>query len=183
MECCLETLEAWIARFSKSINTSSSIGVLEDKLVGGPEEPQPRLGANELGQERSGLHIKATSVFRWEPVIDIIEDIVTGLVFIHEHGTAHRDLKPRNGPSFSIFPLLTLVLYSEQYKCWKIADFGTASTATSKRLNTTRYARGTAGYRAPEILVKEAKYIGQRWMGFRKQNSCFLSDRLLQCSR
>ena len=33
-----------------------------------------------------------------------------------------------------------------------MADFGTASQATSKRLNTTRDARGTQGYRAPEIL-------------------------------
>lgn len=55
-------------------------------------------------------------------------------------------------------PKLNVVLYSEQYKCWKIADFGTASSATSKRLNTTRYSRGTAGYRAPEILVRDPKY-------------------------
>jgi serine/threonine protein kinase len=36
--------------------------------------------------------------------------------------------------------------------CWKLADFGTASQATSKRLNTTRDARGSQGYRAPEIF-------------------------------
>jgi serine/threonine protein kinase len=47
---------------------------------------------------------------------------------------------------------LTVVLFSEKDKCWKITDFGTASQATSKRLNTTRYSRGTSGYRAPEIL-------------------------------
>src|SRR5271169_1629736 len=57
------------------------------------------------------------------------------------------------------WPRLTVVLYSEKDQCWKIADFGTASRPTSKRLNTTRYSRGTAGYRAPEILdTKEAKY-------------------------
>ena len=36
--------------------------------------------------------------------------------------------------------------------CWKIGDFGTASAATSKQLHTTRYSRGTMGYRAPELL-------------------------------
>jgi serine/threonine protein kinase len=54
---------------------------------------------------------------------------------------------------------LIAVLFSEKDKCWKIADFGTASRATSKRLNTTRYSRGTAGYRSPEILhMQDAKY-------------------------
>jgi serine/threonine protein kinase len=42
--------------------------------------------------------------------------------------------------------------------CWKIADFGTASEATSKRFNTTRYARGTPCYRPPEVLDEDAKY-------------------------
>jgi serine/threonine protein kinase len=52
-----------------------------------------------------------------------------------------------------------IVLFSENDKCWKLADFGTASQATSKRLNTTRDARGTQGYRAPEILVQSnARY-------------------------
>ena len=46
------------------------------------------------------------------------------------------------------------MLFSYRDDCWKIADFGTASKATSIRLNTTRYSRGTTGYRAPEILVE-----------------------------
>ena len=45
-------------------------------------------------------------------------------------------------------------MFSQKDRCWKIGDFGTASEATSKRLNTTRYSRGTTGYRAPEILVE-----------------------------
>jgi len=45
-----------------------------------------------------------------------------------------------------------VVLYSEVHDCWKLADFGSASTATSKRLHTTHLARGTGGYRAPEVL-------------------------------
>jgi serine/threonine protein kinase len=34
-----------------------------------------------------------------------------------------------------------------------LADFGSASQATSKRLNTTSKARGTESYRAPEVLA------------------------------
>lgn len=48
--------------------------------------------------------------------------------------------------------LIYVVLFSDKDRCWKLADFGTASQATSKRLNTTRDGRGTQGYRAPEIF-------------------------------
>ena len=53
--------------------------------------------------------------------------------------------------------MLTLppVLYSTRDDCWKLADFGSACEATSKHLHTTRYLRGTACYRAPEVLSNE----------------------------
>jgi serine/threonine protein kinase len=44
------------------------------------------------------------------------------------------------------------VLFSRLQNCWKLADFGSSSQATSKRLNTTSLSRGTQGYRAPEVL-------------------------------
>lgn len=50
------------------------------------------------------------------------------------------------------------MLYSNGDKCWKLADFGTTTEATSKNLNTTRNGRGTAGYRAPEILADDARF-------------------------
>jgi serine/threonine protein kinase len=50
------------------------------------------------------------------------------------------------------------VLYSETDECWKITDFGTATEATSKHFNTTRYSRGTACYRAPELIREDPKF-------------------------
>jgi len=48
------------------------------------------------------------------------------------------------------------VLFSERDACWKLTDFGSASVATSKGLVTTSLARGTASYRAPEVLKNKS---------------------------
>jgi serine/threonine protein kinase len=50
------------------------------------------------------------------------------------------------------------VLFSTQDGCWKLADFGSTALATSKKLVTTKYGRGTECYRAPEILGDPGKY-------------------------
>ena len=44
------------------------------------------------------------------------------------------------------------MLYSSRDARWKLADFGSAAQATSKHLHTTIDYRGTASYRAPELL-------------------------------
>ena len=44
------------------------------------------------------------------------------------------------------------VLYSSRQRAWKIADFGLTVEGTSKHKSTTRYARGTSSYRAPELI-------------------------------
>jgi serine/threonine protein kinase len=46
------------------------------------------------------------------------------------------------------------VLFSERDDCWKLTDFGSASLATSKGFVTTAQARGTASYRAPEVILQ-----------------------------
>jgi serine/threonine protein kinase len=50
------------------------------------------------------------------------------------------------------------VLFSSREQCWKLADFGSASLATSKKLVTTTLGRGTEGYRAPEVLRTRGHY-------------------------
>jgi serine/threonine protein kinase len=40
---------------------------------------------------------------------------------------------------------------------WKIADFGLTATGTSQKSYTTRYSRGTSGYRAPELVNEETE--------------------------
>ena len=50
------------------------------------------------------------------------------------------------------------VLYSAQKGWWKIADFGITSDGATWQLKTTSAARGTHGYRAPELLREHLGY-------------------------
>jgi serine/threonine protein kinase len=54
--------------------------------------------------------------------------------------------------------LMLLVLYSVAENAWKIADFGLTVQGTSKKKYTTKYARGTASYRAPELIKEDGKF-------------------------
>ena len=54
-----------------------------------------------------------------------------------------------------------LVLYSLEKNKWMLADFGITSHATTDQANPTMYARGTGGYRAPELLVVPAEFTNK----------------------
>ena len=47
---------------------------------------------------------------------------------------------------------LILVLYSPASMLWKVTDFGLTMKGTTKHSITTKYARGTSSYRAPELI-------------------------------
>ena len=79
-----------------------------------------------------------------------MKDIANGVAFIHSKELVHRDLKPQNGITFSEFT--DPVLYYCQTRAWKIADFGFTVEGTSQGEYKSHGARGTAGYRAPELL-------------------------------
>src|SRR5437016_9498862 len=50
------------------------------------------------------------------------------------------------------FNIYSLVLYSRKDSVWKLADFGFTSDATSTTPQISNDARGSQGYRAPELL-------------------------------
>ena len=51
-----------------------------------------------------------------------------------------------------------LVLFSHRDQAWKLADFGLTSEGGSEEFVTTELARGTPGYRAPELLM-DGRYV------------------------
>src|SRR5271154_6574325 len=54
-----------------------------------------------------------------------------------------------------------VVLYSLKENKWKLVDFGITSQATTDQANPTVYARGTGGYRAPELLSVPAAFTNK----------------------
>lgn len=53
---------------------------------------------------------------------------------------------------------LIAVLYSLEYNTWQIGDFGLTVAGTSAHPITTKEAKGTNCYRAPELLREDSKY-------------------------
>jgi serine/threonine protein kinase len=57
--------------------------------------------------------------------------------------------------------LIGEVLYSPTTRVWKIADFGIAQQGTSRTPLITTSSRGTASYRAPELLTDSPIYTNK----------------------
>lgn len=53
------------------------------------------------------------------------------------------------------------MLFSQRSKVWKLTDFGISAEATSKKAHTTRYARGSERYRAPELLEEHPTFTNK----------------------
>jgi serine/threonine protein kinase len=83
----------------------------------------------------------------------IMEDITNGLNFIHSHKEWYTILYDFQ---------TNLVLLSARRAAWAIADFEITVEGTSKRAYTTKYARGTECYRAPELITRDSPVVSMK---------------------
>jgi serine/threonine protein kinase len=77
-----------------------------------------------------------------EEVIHVLEDLLDGLAYAHEHGVLHRDIKPSN-----------IFLCSDDRV--KLLDFGVARAADNTEATRTGQLVGTMDYIAPERFTPD----------------------------
>jgi mitogen-activated protein kinase kinase kinase len=88
-----------------------------------------------------------------------MQQVLEGLIFIHEQSLVHRDLSPENGNSPFFRSIVTCsVLFSSKDMAWKISDFGMTSFGTSDVLVSSHNGRGKQCYRSPELFNSPSKY-------------------------
>lgn len=80
-------------------------------------------------------------------ILDIVKQVAQGLIYSHEHGVVHRDIKPTN----------IMVKSDSQVK---ITDFGIARMTSSAVQTQTGMVLGTPKYMSPEQVL--GKPIDQR---------------------
>lgn len=82
--------------------------------------------------------------------IDLLKQVMGGLLFLHEKGLIHRDLKPQN-------ILLQFPKAAQEKVRVLISDFGLSRKLIEleSSFHATAKASGTLGWRAPEIIFNE----------------------------
>lgn len=81
-----------------------------------------------------------SDIFSLEDKLKITESIITGVLYLHDHGIVHRDLKPEN------------ILVGPELKV-KIVDFGLSSALSLERITRKNEVLGTPAYLPPEYLT------------------------------
>ena len=92
-------------------------------------------------------------------IATIMIHILEGLRHCHDLHYCHRDLKLANGTLPRLFRLGIVLYVNNSCSChpdelqrrWLLTDFGFSVVVESGKENLSKYGRGTAGYRAPEL--------------------------------
>jgi serine/threonine protein kinase/tetratricopeptide (TPR) repeat protein len=95
--------------------------------------------------DRLGLEFGTGDYVNW--AVRMVVDAARGLDYAHRQGIVHRDIKPMN------------LLFSEETKSVKIADFGLAIDTAATRMTTAGTVLGTLAYMAPEQILGKQEEI------------------------
>ncbi|MCU0568185.1 MAG: protein kinase [Oculatellaceae cyanobacterium Prado106] len=85
-------------------------------------------------------------VFSEAEILELLEDLLPVLRFIHEHRVIHRDIKPEN------------IIRPYSQARYVLVDFGASKSATATALARTGTVIGSAGYVAPEQAMGRAEF-------------------------
>ncbi|KAF3936768.1 Obscurin [Dactylella cylindrospora] len=92
--------------------------------------------------EKGDLQKYLTMPFSESEAKQIVSQLLEGLKFMHDHGFAHRDMKPQN-----------VLVFKDRPSWWvKIADFGISKRVEDQERTALRTQIGTPAYIAPEVV-------------------------------
>jgi serine/threonine protein kinase len=138
--------KASVQRFHHEAQVASAIGhpnICEIYDMGEADDGAPFLVMELLQGETLADRIASEGALPFEDVVEIISQVLSGLIAAHEKTIIHRDIKPENvflSSRPGIAPLA------------KILDFGISKVAGGEELNLTRtgMVMGTPFYMSPE---------------------------------
>jgi serine/threonine protein kinase len=148
--------EAAMARMQREAEAARRIRsafVPELIEVGTTEEGEVFLAMEILYGETLAMRLKERRFLYWEEVVQLGDDILSGLIDAHEARVVHRDLKPSN-----IF--LCERALPDMVERAKVLDFGVCKLDAhdEEKLTGTGESVGTASYMAPE-QIRGASYV------------------------
>lgn len=138
--------KASVARFQNEAHVAGAIGhpnICEIYDMGELEDSSPFLVMELLQGETLADRIASEGALPFDDIIDVVGQVLSGLVAAHEKGIIHRDIKPENVFLTSRAGLPPMV---------KLLDFGISKMAGADELNLTRtgMVMGTPFYMSPE---------------------------------
>jgi serine/threonine-protein kinase len=138
--------KASVQRFHHEAHVAGAIGhpnICEIYDVGELEDGSPFLVMELLQGETLADRIASEGALAFDDIIEIVTQMLSGLVAAHEKGIIHRDIKPENVFLTQRTGLAPLV---------KLLDFGISKVAGADDLNLTRtgMVMGTPFYMSPE---------------------------------
>jgi len=138
--------KASVQRFQNEAHVAGAIGhpnICEVYDMGELEDGSPFLVMELLQGETLAERIASEGALPFDDIIDVITQVLSGLVAAHEKGIIHRDIKPEN---------VFLTLRAGLPAMVKLLDFGISKVAGAEELNLTRtgMVMGTPFYMSPE---------------------------------
>jgi serine/threonine-protein kinase len=122
-------------RIAAALDAPNIVRVLEYSDI---DAPIPYLAMECLVGEDLSTLLRSRGRLSLEGVVDLVDQVASGLDVAHDAGVVHRDLKPAN-------------LYLSK-NSWKILDFGVSKLTDGSGTLTRGGMLGTPGYMAPEQI-------------------------------
>ncbi len=138
--------KASVQRFQNEAHVAGAIGhpnICEVYDMGELEDGSPFLVMELLQGETLAERIASEGALPFDDIIEIITQVLSGLVAAHDKGIIHRDIKPEN---------VFLTLRAGLPPMVKLLDFGISKVAGAEELHLTRtgMVMGTPFYMSPE---------------------------------